>query len=73
MKKNIGEIAKADERYDVGAIKFVYEGLGYVVKAIREQDEELQDQKRHITGRELCEGLRDLAIEKWGRLARMVL
>ena len=28
---------------------------------------------RHITGAELAEGLADLAKQRWGRLARMVL
>lgn len=28
---------------------------------------------RHVSGRELCWGLRDFALERWGLLARMVL
>ncbi len=28
---------------------------------------------RHVSGRELCWGLRDLALERWGLLARVVL
>ncbi len=30
-------------------------------------------ERRHLSGRELCEGCRDLAIERYGVLARMVL
>lgn len=30
-------------------------------------------QRRHLTGRELAEGCRDLALERYGVLARMVL
>ena len=28
---------------------------------------------RHVSGRELCWGLRDFALERWGLLARVVL
>ena len=29
--------------------------------------------RRHVTGQQLCEALRDLAIQRWGLLARLVL
>ena len=54
-----------DGRYPVAAYRFIYEGLDYTVKNI--------GCKRHVTGRELAEGLRNLAIEQFGGLARMVL
>ena len=73
MKKNIEQIAREDGRYDVGAMKFVYEGLGHTVRKVAEEFENEQDRPRHITGPELSEGLKDLALEKWGRLARAVL
>lgn len=66
MKKKLEEIAREDGRFSTGALKFVYEGLGYVAKkAATEPD--------HVTGQALCEGLRRLAVEKWGRLAVLVL
>ena len=66
MKKKIEEIAKEDGRYCANAIRFVYEGLGYTAK-------EISEERSHVTGQSLCEGLRQLAIEKWGRLAMLVL
>ena len=66
MKKNLEEIAREDGRYHPQAVKFVYEGLGYTAK-------KLSTEPGHITGRSLCDGLRKLAIEKWGRLAMLVL
>jgi uncharacterized repeat protein (TIGR04138 family) len=33
----------------------------------------VQKLNRHVSGRELCWGLRDYAIQRWGLLARMVL
>ena len=66
MKKNLEEIAKEDSRYSPHAIMFVYEGLGYTAK-------EIADKPSHVNGKTLCEGLKKLAVEKWGRLTMLVL
>jgi uncharacterized repeat protein (TIGR04138 family) len=66
MKKKLEDIAKEDGRFSAGALKFVYEGLGYTAK-------KTVTEPAHITGQNLCEGLRKLALEKWGRLATLVL
>jgi|SRR3972149_2578035 len=66
MKKNLEQIAKEDGRYNPHAIKFVYEGLGYTVKKVTAEP-------KHVSGQTLCEGLKKLAINKWGRLAMLVL
>ena len=65
-KKNLEKIAREDGRFSPAAIRFVYEGLGYTAKRIA-------DEPRHVTGQTLCEGLKKLAVEKWGRLALVVL
>ena len=72
MKKNIEQIAEDDGRFDARALKFVFEGLGTTIRQIRELEEE-QEGPRHITGDELAGGIAELAVERWGRLARMVL
>ena len=66
MKKKLEDIAKEDGRFSAGALKFVYEGLGYTAKKI-------PTEPHHVTGQVLCEGLRKLAVERWGRLAMLVL
>ena len=66
MKKKPEQIAKEDGRYSPMAIKFVYEGLGYTI-------ENISDEPEHVTGQALCKELRRLALEKWGRLAKLVL
>jgi uncharacterized repeat protein (TIGR04138 family) len=66
MKKKLEQIAREDGRFSPQAIHFVYEGLGYTTKKLTEKPS-------HVTGQKLCEGLRKLAIEKWGRLAMLVL
>ena len=66
QKKNLETIAREDGRFRPAAIRFVYEGLGYTAKKVA-------DEPRHVTGQTLCEGMKKLAIEKWGRLALLVL
>lgn len=66
MKKSLVKIARDDGRFSPSAVQFVYEGLGYTVK-------NLIQEPSHISGQIFCEGLRRLAIEKWGRLAILVL
>ncbi len=66
MKKNLEQIAAEDGRFSPAAIRFVYEGLGYTAKNVATEP-------KHVSGQTLCEGLKKLAIEKWGRLALLVL
>ena len=66
MKKNLEQIAKEDSRYCISAIRFVYEGLGYTAKNVATEP-------KHVSGQTLCQGLKELAVEKWGRLAMLVL
>jgi uncharacterized repeat protein (TIGR04138 family) len=66
MKKSLEKIAKEDGRYNPQAVRFVYEGLGYTAKKITVEPS-------HVTGQVLCEGLKKLALKKWGRLAMLVL
>jgi uncharacterized repeat protein (TIGR04138 family) len=65
-KKSIEEIAEHDGRFNPRALRFVYDGLGYTVKKI-------SCQPGHVTGQILCEGLKQMALEKWGRLSLLVL
>jgi uncharacterized repeat protein (TIGR04138 family) len=51
--------------YHETAYLFILSALQYTIDRIGEP--------RHITGRELAEGSRDLAIERWGLMARSVL
>ncbi len=66
MKKKLEEIAREDGRFSPNAVKFIYEGLDYTAKKIATEPD-------HVTGQALCEGLRKLALKKWGRLAMLVL
>lgn len=72
MKKTIGDIAEQDGRYDSRGLKFVFDGLAQTIDKFR-RDEGPESPARHITGQELCFGLAELAVRRWGRLAAMVL
>lgn len=54
-----------DERYDERAYAFVLAALEEVVARL--------PRRRHVSGGELAEGCRDLALRLWGPLAKTVL
>ena len=66
MKEKLEKIAAEDGRFHIQAIRFVYEGLGYTAKKVASEPS-------HVSGQTLCTGLKEMAIEKWGRLAKLVL
>jgi uncharacterized repeat protein (TIGR04138 family) len=60
------------------AFQFVREGLGHTVKLVHGEAAlratiDPSDESRHVTGQQLCMGMRDLAIERYGLLAQTVL
>ena len=54
-----------ERRYDERAYLFVLASLEYCQQRL--------DERRHITGQELASGCRDLALERFGVMARLVL
>ena len=72
MKMNLEDIARADGRYSPQALTFVYEALGYTVKKHAQEAIEPTG-PQHITGRDLAHGLKDMALERYGKLAPTVL
>lgn len=70
-------LAKAGP-YPLPAYQFVQEGLRFTVRRVHEQrahDDGLGGgpTTEHVSGQQLCMGLRDYAIEQFGMLARPVL
>ena len=58
------------------AFAFVQQGLAHAVKLVHDQDEAEMialGQEHHVSGQELCEGLRDFAVNRYGLLAKAVL
>ncbi len=59
--------------YPLDAFAFVQEGLRHTVEQLERNDPQMSEAQRHVTGRELCLGLRDFAVHQYGMLARTVL
>lgn len=62
--KKIEKIASQDQRYKTDAYEFMMQGLWFTQKKLKRQG--------HVTGRELCEGLKDFGLETYGPMARVV-
>ena len=67
------QLKRSNLPYPEGAYDFVREGLGYTQMRLVADDGLAANETRHIKGQELCLGLRDFAIERWGLLAPVVL
>jgi uncharacterized repeat protein (TIGR04138 family) len=59
------QIRLIEQRFEEGAYLFVLAALEYCQQRLPE--------RRHISGRELAIGCRDLALERYGVMARLVL
>jgi len=66
----IEKIARLDGRYEPEAYFFVLEGLEYTQKKLKRTG--ASKEERHVSGQELCEGIRELAIQQFGPLALTV-
>jgi uncharacterized repeat protein (TIGR04138 family) len=71
--KNLDEIVEELGVYARDAYKFVQAGLLYTVTKLHGDDETNPEANRHISGQQLCEGLREFALLQWGMLAKTVL
>lgn len=63
--ETILQIVRKDERFSPQAYYFIFDALDYTIGRMRKV--------RHVTGRELLEGIREYATEHFGFLARTVL
>ena len=68
---DLKQLAAKAGPYPTTAYRFVREGLSRTVE--RSQGLESSEADRHISGQQLCMGLREFAIERYGLLAPVVL
>jgi uncharacterized repeat protein (TIGR04138 family) len=60
--------------YPMEAFEFVQQGLSFTMQRIHGEDAaERKGKSRHVSGQDLCQGLREFALAQWGMLARAVL
>ena len=71
----LAEVVRRDPRYPYEAYDFVFEALTHTQKLLgktpREKGEEAEAHC-HVSGPELLEGIRDLALREFGLMARTV-
>jgi len=65
LQEALGQLQRRNPRYAMAAYLFVLGGLHRRLESL--------ERPRHITGAELAESVRDLAIERFGPLSRVVL
>jgi len=58
-------IVEKDPRYKTEAYAFVFAALSYIQTKL--------NKPRHVTGKELLEGIRELALDRYGKMAKTVL
>lgn len=63
--------------YSPACLPFVRDGLAHTVEMVHGQPEsalmELEDEQRHVSGQQLCLGLRDYALHRYGMMSKVVL
>ncbi|MGD9691780.1 MAG: Minf_1886 family protein [Phycisphaerales bacterium] len=75
IAQSVSRVTVERRTYPAEAMEFVREGLAHTVRMVHggEVGDAEIGENSHVTGRQLCIGLRSLAVEKWGRLAGVVL
>ena len=83
------ELLREDSRYTFDAYLFVRDGLSYAQEVLQLGSEQLSDPaaesglssseressqvERHLTGQQLCQAIRQYAVEQYGYMAKVVL
>jgi uncharacterized repeat protein (TIGR04138 family) len=70
--KTLEEIVAEVGLYPMAAFEFIEAGLSFTVNKIHGEATKAKA-SRHVSGRDLCEGLREFALLRWGMMARTVL
>jgi uncharacterized repeat protein (TIGR04138 family) len=79
LRDELAGVLARDPRYSIHAYAFVFEALEYTKKLKKRAQARTRprgrrtSKMRHVTGRELCEGARLLALAQYGLLAIAVL
>jgi len=74
---DLAEVVRKDPRYAYEAYEFVFHALGHTQKRLDREppvdvDRAKGDTHYHVSGPELLEGIRELALREFGLMARMV-
>ena len=70
-ERSIEDVIRSDGRYPPEAYAFLHEGMARAAKTVH--GEEVIGAQRHVTGQQICQACREMAVERYGQLARTVL
>lgn len=70
MDQAIAKLREQDSRFAPAAYHFIRRALDHSLRKLKRED---ADRPAHVTGKELLEGFRDLAMAEFGPLAKTVL
>jgi uncharacterized repeat protein (TIGR04138 family) len=69
----LAELVRRDPRYAYEAYEFVFAALAHTQRLLgRIPREPAEAAAKHVSGRELLDGIRDLALREFGLMARIV-
>jgi uncharacterized repeat protein (TIGR04138 family) len=69
------EVAMADPRYAVEAYEFLCQALAYTqqfISAPRSKEASAEEEIHHVSGQQLCRGIRQMALEQFGLMTPVV-
>ena len=72
-RKTLDQVVEECGRYPIEAFDFVREGLNHTVHKTHGDLRSKSEHACHVSGQQLCWGLRNYAVEKYGLLAETVL
>lgn len=72
-RKTLEQVVQDCGRYPIEAFEFVRAGLNFTVQKIHGEEGANPDKQCHVSGQDLCQGLRQFALQRYGVMAKSVL
>jgi len=73
VRKTLEQVVEESGHYPIEAFEFVRLGLNSTVQRIHGDATGKPEEHLHVSGQQLCQGLRQFAIGRYGLLAKVVL
>jgi uncharacterized repeat protein (TIGR04138 family) len=73
VRKSLEQVVEESGRYPIEAFEFVRLGLNHTVKQIHGSSDAKPEDNFHVSGQQLCQGLRQFAVSRYGLLSKVVL
>lgn len=73
VAEQLEQAVREDGRYALEAYEFLNRALRRTTELVHGELTDEEERPRHVTGQQLCQGVRDLLLETYGRLTPLVL